>query len=95
MEHPIDRAARILGSQVTLASLLKVTKAAVGQWRHEGRRVPAEHCPVIERETRMRGETVPCEDLRPDIPWDVLREQAAPTDPTPAELEPAPADGRG
>lgn len=38
-------------------------------------RVPAEYCPLIERET---GGQVRCEDLRDDIAWGVLREQAAP-----------------
>lgn len=73
MEHPIDAAARVVGSQKALADLLGVTRAAVGQWKEEGRRVPAEHCPVIERET---GGKVRCEELRPDVAWDVLRMQA-------------------
>lgn len=74
-KHPIDRAAGIVGSQVALALLLGVTKAAVSQWKDTDRRVPAEHCPAIERAT---GGAVRCEELRPDIPWDVLREQTAP-----------------
>lgn len=84
-KHPIERAADAVGSQVALASLLGVTKAAVHQWKDEGRRVPAEHCPKIERETRRiaaeRGDealVVTCEELRPDVAWDVLRMQAAP-----------------
>jgi DNA-binding transcriptional regulator YdaS (Cro superfamily) len=68
--HPIDGAARVLGSQVALAALLGVSKAAVNQWKHAGRRVPAEHCPSIERATHG---AVRCEDLRPDIDWAVLR----------------------
>lgn len=86
MDKPhIERAADVIGSQVALASLLGVTKAAVCQWKDEGRRVPAEHCPLIERETRRiaseRGDPaliVTCEQLRPDIAWDVLRMQAQP-----------------
>lgn len=31
-------------------------------------RVPADYCPSIERVTGVR-----CEDLRPDVEWDVLR----------------------
>lgn len=73
MDHPVDRAAQILGSQVALAEALGVTKAAVGQWRDEGRRVPAEHCPAIER---LTAGVVRCESLRPDIEWAVLREVA-------------------
>lgn len=37
---------------------------------------PAEHCPKVERATRERGDVVLCEDLRPDVAWDVLRMQA-------------------
>lgn len=84
-KHPIERAADVIGSQVALATLLGVTKAAVHQWKDEGRRVPAEHCPPIERETRRiaaeKADTsliVTCEELRPDVAWAVLREQAAP-----------------
>lgn len=84
METALDRAAKKLGSQKALAALLNVTKSAVSQWRDEGRRVPAEHCPLIERATN--GE-VRCEDLRPDVAWDVLRMQAGEIDAT------APAEG--
>lgn len=69
----IDRAARKLGSQTALADLCGVSKGAVSQWKELGRRVPAEYCPLIERATD--GE-VRCEDLRPDVAWDVLRMQA-------------------
>jgi DNA-binding transcriptional regulator YdaS (Cro superfamily) len=79
-KHPIDRAAEVLGSQVALAKLLGVSKGAVGQWREPDRRVPAEHCPVIERETRAKAAevgdpsaVVTCEQLRPDVEWSVLR----------------------
>lgn len=86
---PLEEAARIIGSQVALAAQLGVTKAAVGQWKLEGRKVPAEHCPVIERLTDGH---VRCEDLRPDIDWAYLRNAspraASPDTPTP---EPAAA----
>lgn len=78
MEHPIHRAAAVLGSQTRLAVLLGVTKAAVSQWSTSGRRVPAEHCPAIERETAARGAPVTCEELRPDVDWSVLRTRAIP-----------------
>lgn len=74
-KHPIDAAAEILGSQAALASALNVTKAAVNQWKLPGRRTPAEHCPKIEQ---LTGGRVRCEELRPDVEWGVLREQAAP-----------------
>jgi DNA-binding transcriptional regulator YdaS (Cro superfamily) len=82
--HPIDRAAKAMGSEAALAALLQVTKGAVNQWKGEGRRVPAEHCPTIEKATRQKAAelgdsalVVPCEELRPDIEWQVLREAAA------------------
>lgn len=75
IKHPIDAAADAVGSQSALAQLLGVSKGAVSQWKDEGRKVPAEHCPLIERATAGR---VRCEDLRPDIAWDVLRVGAAP-----------------
>jgi DNA-binding transcriptional regulator YdaS (Cro superfamily) len=80
--HALDKAAEIIGSQTALANLLKVSKGAVSQWKEPGRRVPAEHCPLIERAT---GGAVRCEELRPDIAWDVLRMQAG------IEAEAAPA----
>lgn len=50
-------------------------------WKTRGR-VPAEHCPAIERETRRIAREksdaaliVTCEQLREDVPWAVLREQ--------------------
>jgi len=70
--NPIDQAAAIVGSKASLALLLGVTRAAVGQWSDSGRRVPAEHCPRIEAATKG---AVRCEDLRPDVPWQVLRRQ--------------------
>lgn len=76
--EPIERAAEVLGSQTALADLLGVSKGAVSQWKEPGRRVPAEYCPLIERATRDRGRTVRCEELRPDVAWDVLRLQAEP-----------------
>lgn len=36
-------------------------------------RVPLDHCPAVERKTRELGNAVRCEDLRPDIAWEVLR----------------------
>lgn len=72
--HPVAAAAKLVGSQQALASALGVTKAAVNQWMHPGRRVPAEHCPLIER---LTAGAVKCEELRPDVPWGVLREQVA------------------
>jgi DNA-binding transcriptional regulator YdaS (Cro superfamily) len=68
--EPIERAAELLGSQTALAELCGVSKGAVSQWKGADRRVPAEYCPLIERAT---GGRVRCEELRPDVAWDVLR----------------------
>lgn len=87
--HPIDKAAEILGSQKALADHLGVTRGAVNQWKDPGRKVPAEHCPEIERAT---GAVVRCEELRPDVAWDVLRLQA---EPAAAGITPEPAAGQG
>lgn len=67
---PLDRAIAYIGSMQKLAVHLEVTKGAVGQWKHPGRRVPAEYCPTIER---LSGGTVRCEELRPDVEWGYLR----------------------
>ena len=76
LELAINRA----GGVATLAARIGVAASAPSMWKSRGR-VPAERCPSIERETGVR-----CEDLRPDVAWDVLRMQAAPPTPTePAE----------
>lgn len=36
-------------------------------------RVPAEHCPRIERETTEAGQPVMCEEMRADVDWAYLR----------------------
>jgi DNA-binding transcriptional regulator YdaS (Cro superfamily) len=72
-----------MGSRAELARRLGLTKAAVGQWLEPDRRVPAEHCPVIEQLTAEKGERIPCEELRPDVAWHVLR-AGIPATPQPA-----------
>ncbi len=70
IETALDRALAQIGTMQILATHLKVTKGAVGQWKLEGRRIPAEHCPVIER---LTSGGVRCEELRPDVDWAYLR----------------------
>lgn len=73
----LQRAAAVLGGQAAMASVLGYgDRRAVWAWFNTDRRFPAEHCPAIERATRERGQPVVCEELRPDVAWDVLREQA-------------------
>jgi len=61
------RAVEIAGSRLRLAELIGVASSTPGMWAFR-KKVPAEHCPAIERETGVL-----CEDLRPDVPWGVLR----------------------
>ncbi|MGV3727754.1 Cro/CI family transcriptional regulator [Hydrogenophaga sp.] len=63
------------GAQARLAKALDVPAPLLSQWKTGERRVPAERCPLIERAT---GGKVRCEDLRPDVAWDVLRLQTEP-----------------
>lgn len=66
----LQRAITLAGSATALAGLLGITKGAVSQWKDEGRKVPAEYCPSIERIT---DSAVRCEDLRPDVDWAFIR----------------------
>ena len=75
-EESLDKAVSIIGSMQALADELGVTKGAVGQWKMDGRRIPAEHCPAIER---LAAGQVRCEHLRPDVDWAYLRTPAAPS----------------
>jgi DNA-binding transcriptional regulator YdaS (Cro superfamily) len=70
----LERAIELAGGAARLATNLDVSPQAVSFWRSGERRVPAEQCPAIER---LTNHLVRCEDLRPDVPWDVLRLQAA------------------
>lgn len=73
-ESPAARAIRALGGPVRAAERLGVERyQTVQSWLRN--RVPAEYCPLIERAT---DGLVRCEDLRPDVAWDVLRMQAEP-----------------
>jgi DNA-binding transcriptional regulator YdaS (Cro superfamily) len=56
-----------------LAARIGVRYQLIQGWLDGGRKfaAPAEHCPSIERETG-----VPCEQLRPDVDWAVLRRKS-------------------
>lgn len=74
-EKPIDTAIRALGGVAASVRALGLNgHATIYQWRKT--QVPAERCPSIEEAT---GGAVRCEDLRPDVRWDVLRGKPAPT----------------
>lgn len=80
----LRRAAAVLGGQAAIAAACDYPdRRNVWPWFNTDRRVPAEKCPLIEKATRAVAEKnsdpsliVTCEELRPDIPWEVLREQA-------------------
>lgn len=70
----------VLGGPVKAAVTLGVPGAryqTVQSWLRN--RVPAEYCPRVERETARLAAEDPsvkvyrCEQLRPDVEWDVLR----------------------
>jgi DNA-binding transcriptional regulator YdaS (Cro superfamily) len=67
----LERACKAVEGSTRLAQLLtergrEVSKSSISRWKRE--RVPAEACPDIEAVTG-----VPCEELRPDVHWAVLR----------------------
>ena len=69
LQNPVDVAIKAMGGVAGTVRVLHLNgHATVQQWRKN--RVPAEYCPRIEEAT---GGLVRCEDLRPDVRWDVLR----------------------
>jgi len=58
------------GRAAEIARSLGVVPVLLSQWSTGARRVPADHCPSIERATGGAGR---CEDLRPDVDWAILR----------------------
>ena len=73
----LNEAIGLFPSVVAFASAIGVAESAPHMWRQR-KRVPADYCPAILRESAARGHPVTCERLRPDIPWGVLREQVSP-----------------
>lgn len=71
MNEHIKRAIEVRGSGAALASAINRSPQFVSQLLKGERNVPAELCPDIERATS--GE-VRCEQLRPDVAWEVLRQ---------------------
>ena len=71
---PLERAYVHSGGASKLAALLQVSLQRLQNWSTRG--VPAERCPDIERAT---DGAVRCEELRPDVAWNVLR--TAPAEP--------------
>ena len=67
----LEKAIAAAGGVGLLAGKINVSPSAPSMWKAR-KRVPAEYCPAIERETGVR-----CEELRPDVAWDVLRMQSS------------------
>lgn len=70
MNEHIKRAIETVGSGASFAAAIDRSPQFISQLLKGDRSVPAELCPVIERATKG---AVRCEDLRPDVEWDVLR----------------------
>lgn len=65
-ETPLDQAIRLAGGMTKMAQDLNLSgHAVIYQWKKT--RIPAEHCMPVERLTGVK-----CEQLRPDLDWDVL-----------------------
>ena len=79
-EHLLDTAARLAGGRLTLARLLGVSPAAVGNWKTRGA-IPIEHCVAIEQAT---GGEVTRRDLRPDD-WQKIWPELAFSEPNQAD----------
>ncbi|MFM8899178.1 MAG: YdaS family helix-turn-helix protein [Burkholderiales bacterium] len=75
---PLERAIAAFPTATAFASAIGAPVNLPSMWKARCN-VPAEWCPAIERVTKARGSPVLCEELRPDIPWDVLREQSNPS----------------
>lgn len=58
LTEAVDRS----GSQSALARICGVSQTAVWKWLQSGKRLPAEHVLIVERETGVSKH-----DLRPDI----------------------------
>jgi DNA-binding transcriptional regulator YdaS (Cro superfamily) len=75
----LQRAIDVAGGKTSLMRQLNERGRAItshntiAQWLKN--RTPSDYCPDIEALTGVR-----CEDLRPDVAWDVLRMQAAPAE---------------
>jgi DNA-binding transcriptional regulator YdaS (Cro superfamily) len=85
----VKKAVTIVGGGTQLAIKLGVTPGAVTQWCLPSdnkfyRQIPVIRCPQIEQAT---GGQVRCEELRPDVAWEVLRckPEMASTCPTPPQ----------
>lgn len=68
--NAISKAIEIVGSQEQLAKAVDLTQAAISQYATGLKRPSAEVAIRIEAATKGR---VRVEDIRPDVPWHVIR----------------------
>lgn len=70
MNTALKTACDQVGGITALSKLLGISPPSVHQWFSGSRRVPVERCIQIESATHG---AVRAEDLRPDVPWHVIR----------------------
>lgn len=80
-QHPLDRAACLVGGRDALAGMLGVSRSAIGNWK--AREVPEKQCVRIECITNGR---VSRRDLRPDD-WQDIWPELATQEPAAIESE--------
>jgi DNA-binding transcriptional regulator YdaS (Cro superfamily) len=71
----VQKAIDICGSQTELARRCGVMQQHVWKWRNSLNRIPAERAVAIEAAT---SGAVTVEQLRPDVPWHIIRGKPAP-----------------
>lgn len=69
----LERAAKVAGSLAKLGTLIGVSPSTPGNWKHEGRPIPPEHCVAIEKATGVTRQ-----DLRPDD-WQAIWPELVPS----------------
>lgn len=74
--NALKHAIEIAGGKTALARRLGSSVQLVDNWDRRGN-VPAEHVPAIEAATNG---LVRAEQLRPDIPWHIIRGRTCPAD---------------
>jgi DNA-binding transcriptional regulator YdaS (Cro superfamily) len=68
--NAISKAIQFMGSQEQLAKAVGLSQSAVSQYVTGSKRPSAEIAIRIEKAT---SGSVKCEELRPDVPWHVIR----------------------
>ncbi len=79
-KEALERAIETAGSQTAFAAAIgpDIKTGHVYHWLKSGR-LPIEHCPIVEA-----AFGVPCEQLRPDFRWELVRQAGQPAAPSAA-----------